>query len=198
MCDGIVIDGHVMRDFSPLLSRKQGSIYILISWITQNCGIALSDYIKTHWEQHCGKKERNPIFWEWYVEQLLQRKHINFPKITRLKGNEWQKIRSTFSVPEDPFIRAEIECVNSTSEPRYLLSEDPYIHDPLIKKMNNSEKQQTIKDERQGALCKYLENSDFGIIVGTCKHCASFFQISQGNCSNISSPNPCNRTIKQS
>lgn len=185
MCDGIVIDAHVMRNFNSELIDKNGTIYSLVFWITNNCGIAICDSILTHWEQHCGSRAKSPLFWEWYFDELYNKRNIHFIKVTRLEGTVWMNFRRKFNIPHDLFIRAIIECANSTSEPRYILTEDMYLYD-AIAKSSDTHNQENIRENRYGPICRYLE-STYHIIAGTPKHCEDYFMIAQEICQNKSS-----------
>lgn len=180
MCDGIVIDGHVMRGFSKEYSEKTGNLYSLVSWIIANCGIAISDLIRTHWESNCGSSAKNPAFWEWYFTELHVNRTIHFIPITRFPGNRWRVLVARYRIPRDPFLRAIIECADSTSEPRYILADDILLHDPVAKTTDTAT-QLKIKEERTGSLCQYLER-DLSIILGTINHCKEYFEMDQGAC----------------
>jgi len=180
MCDGIVIDAHVIKHLTPELIHGHGAIYSLISWITSNCGIATSDLIKTHWEQHCGSRERNTHFWEWYWDELHNKRTIHPIPIKRFSGKDWRTLAARYRIPHDIFVRAVIECANSTSEPRYILADDMLLHDPVAKTAD-PKTQLKIKEGRTGALCQHLERQ-FLIILGTPNHCKKHFQIAQGVC----------------
>jgi len=181
MCDGIVIDGHVIRNLKSELIVKSGMVYSLVSWITSNCGIAVNDYIVTHWEQHCGSRARNLLFWEWYFDELYNKRTIHFIRVKRLNGRSWRKFQAKFKIPVDPFIRTAIECADSTSEPRYILAEDMYLYDAEAK-ARDPNTQENIRENRAGPICKYLEKT-LNIIVGTPKHCKEYFEIDKGICS---------------
>ena len=180
MCDGIVIDAHIIKHLTPELIHGHGAIYSLISWITSNCGIAISESIKTHWEKHCGSRERNTYFWEWYFDELHRKRTIHPITVKRFSGKYWRTIVARYRIPSDTFIRADIECANSTSEPRYILADDILLHDPVAK-TTDSATQSKIKEERIGALCQYLERA-LSIILGTTNHCKKYFEMDQGPC----------------
>ena len=184
MCDGIVIDGHVVKNLRSGLIYKNGLIYSIVSWITANCGIAISEYIVTHWEQHCGSRAKDTLFWEWYFDELYNKRTIHFINVTRLDGREWRNIQAKFNIPDDPFIRAAIECANSTNEPRYILAEDMYLYDAEAKS-STSDSQEDIRENRNGPICDHLERA-YRIIVGTPRHCKVYFQVDQGACLNSS------------
>jgi len=180
MCDGIVIDAHVIKHLTPELIRGHGAIYSLISWITSNCGIAISERIKIHWEKHCGTRERNTRFWEWYWDELYNKRTIHPIPVKRFSGKDWRTLLARYRIPPDIFLRAVIECANSTSEPRYILADDILLHDPVAK-TTDSATQLRIKEERTGSLCRYLERELF-IILGTTNHCKEYFEMNQGTC----------------
>lgn len=180
MCNGIVIDAHVIKHLTPELVNKSGAVYSLISWITSNCGIAISDRIRTHWEKHCGSRERNTHFWEWYTTELLTKRTIHPIPVQRFSGNDWTKLMARYRIPDDIFIRAVIECANSTSEPRYILADDILLHDPVAKTTATATQLKT-KEERTGSLCQYLER-ELSIILGIANHCREYFEMDQGTC----------------
>jgi len=191
MCHGIVIDAHVIKGLTPELLNKTGPTYSLISWITSNCGIAISPTITTHWEEHCGSREKNTYFWEWYFDELHNKRTIHPIPVERFSGNDWTTLAARFGIPRDTFVRAVIECANSTSEPRYILADDILLHEPAAKAIR-SVTQRKIKEQRSGSLCQYLERN-LSIILGTPNHCKTHFQIQQGPCQTHSQnpPTPC-------
>lgn len=195
MCDGIVIDGHIMRAFKGELVQKNGTIYSLVFWITSNCGIAITNYIKTHWEQQCGTRAKNLLFWEWYFDQLHNKHTIHFIKVRRLRGTTWESIRATYRIPQDPFVRSAIECANSTSEPRYILAEDMFFYDPTAKRID-PDTQRSIREDRTGIVSKFLEQH-YCIMVGTPNHCRRYFAVDYGACQNksLNDRNDCPRVI---
>ena len=180
MCDGIVIDAHLIKELRSQLIDRNGPIYSLVSWITTNCGIAVSDYIVTHWEQHCGSRAKNLLFWEWYYHELHDKHTIHFIQVTRFSGKTWTVLRAKHGIPPDPFVRADIECANSTSEPRYILADDMLLHDPVAK-AKDTDTQRDIRESRTGSLCQRLQH-DLSIILGTPNHCKGYFEIDQGAC----------------
>lgn len=183
MCDGIVIDGHIIRDFGSELVDRNGTIYTLVSWITTNCGIAISDYIVVHWEQQCGSRAKNPLFWEWYFDELHNKRTIHFIEVKRFDGKSWNSFQKTYRIPPDPFIRAAIECATSTCAPRYIVAEDMYFYD-AVSKGGTSDNQKKIREDRTGPICKYLETTCH-VTVGTPKHCKDYFEINHGACQSI-------------
>jgi hypothetical protein len=193
MCHGIVIDAHVIKHLTPELIQRRGALYSLICWITANCGIAISDRIKIHWEQHCGARERNTRFWEWYFDELHNKRSIHFVHVRRWSGNTWKKLAVKYRIPPDLFVRAIIECADSTSEPRYILADDMLLHDPAAKTTDTAT-QLKIREQRTGSLCQYLERQ-LSIILGTINHCQRYFEMGKGACQS-NAPNrhsPCPR-----
>jgi hypothetical protein len=186
---GVVIDGHTIRAFNGELVKRNGIIYSIVSWITTNCGIAITDYIKAHWEQQCGTRAKNPLFWEWYFDQLYNKEAIHFVEVTRLQSNAWRAIRATYGSPNDPFVRSAIECANSTISPRYILAEDMDFHDPKAKRLPTPT-QVEIKERGIGRLRLYLRDN-LKILVGTLSNCRAHFSIDNGACPN--KPTDCSK-----
>jgi hypothetical protein len=178
MCDGIVIDAHIIRSARDEIVLSSGPLYELICWITQNCGIAITQYIEKHWKNHCG--DRTPsIFWEWYTDQA-KIGSIKIIKPKQLDINILNKIRKKYGLPKDPFVIAYIECADATSEPRYILSEDMDLHAPKAKSVS-PKTQASIREGRTGPLCCYLERR-LCVRVGTVADCKSHFSTDQGQC----------------
>jgi len=169
MTYGIVIDAHLIQSIRESLVSESGSLFDLISWITSNCGIAISELIETHWKQHCTHNDL--FFWEWYAQQILTQK-IRIYKPTRISGRIFMNIRVNYKLPNDIFVRAYLDCANNTIKPRYILTEDMYFYEPSAKSMTPS-RQIQIRTSRSGSLCRHLENT-LKIRVGTesdfCRH----------------------------
>ncbi len=168
MCDGIIIDGHVIKQFKNELVEEKGCIFDIINFIVAKCGIAINQVIENHWETHCGKKERALEFWEWYTTNCLQNR-IHFIESKKINGKLWASIQAKFSIPTDPFVRAAIECANTTVIPRYIIAEDLYFYDPKAKRLDNTN-QRKIIEKRNGCVCKYLEKY-MQITVSTPEYC---------------------------
>jgi hypothetical protein len=179
MCDGIVIDAHMMRVIRDELVQDSGCLYSLICWITENCGIAITPQIEAHWKTKCSDK--NPFFWDWYTKQLLN-KSIRYITPKTLNQHVLKKIRDKYGLPKDPFVIGYMECACATSEPRYILAEEMDFHDPKAKSLP-TKTQLKIRESRSGRLCRYLEKQ-LGIRVGTPTDAESHFAIGQGPCAN--------------
>jgi len=178
MCDGIVIDAHMVPAIRDALALGSGSLYDLICWVIENCGIARTPQIEAHWKTKCS--DRDQFFWSWYSQQVLDRSiHDITPK--NLGSSVNRKIRNDYGL-SDPFVLGCIKCAHSTSEPRYILAEDIYFHDPKAKDFPTTV-QIKIKESRNGCLCRYLEDQ-LGIQVGARADCKSHFSIDQGPCPN--------------
>jgi len=186
MCDGIVVDAHMIRKIRDELVRSSGPLYELICWVIINCGIAVTPQIEAHWKTKCS--DRDPFFWEWYTQQVLN-KSVHDITLQRLEVHITRRIHRDYGLPKDPFVIGYIECANSTSEPRYIFAEDMYFHDPKAKGLP-TKTQVTIRETRSGTLCRYLERQ-LRIRVGTATDVNSHFSIGQGPCPN-------RRTISQS
>lgn len=178
MCDGIVVDGHIMSEARDELVLKSGILYDIVTWIINNCGIAMTPYIKTHWQSLCG---RDQYFWEWYTNQVYT-KHIHPIPDDHLEHKKWQYIRKSFSLPSDPFIRAYIDCAYNTSEPRYILAEDIFFYEPKAKR-STTRTQEIIKLKRSGTLCRHLQK-ELSIRVETPTDCESHFSTNIPACQN--------------
>jgi len=188
MCDGIVIDAHMIPAIRYDLVQESGLLYELIQWLIQNCGIATTPQIEAHWKTKCS--DNDPFFWTWYTERILDRSiRINEPN--GLENEKIKKIHNEYGLPRDPFVIACISCAHATNSPRYILAEDMDFHDPKSKRLE-TRTQNKIRENRNGRLCRYLEK-ELNIRVGTKSDARSHFSIDIGACPNnvINSRNIC-------
>jgi len=181
MCDGIIVDGHLIPQLRLEMISEKGLLYEIISWALLNCGISTSEYIEDHWKTHCAERYRE--FWSWYDEQVLNRTIRVIPNehLNKINGTTFKKISQNHKLPKDCFIKAYLDCVNSTSDPRYILADDMYFYDPPAKRLQ-SEKQIKIREDRTGMLCRYFEKN-LKIRVGTPSYCKNVF-VAKGTCLN--------------
>jgi len=178
MCDGIVIDAHMIPAIRDELVRHSGSLYELICWVIENCGIARTPQIENHWRSKFSAN-RDHVFWKWYMNQVLNKAIHNIPP-KNLSSSVKKKIRDDYGL-SDPTVMEYIKCAYATNEPRYILAEDMYFYDPRERRAASAT-QIEIKESRQGRLCKYLEEQ-LHIRVGTPADCKSHFSIDQSPCS---------------
>jgi hypothetical protein len=177
MCNGVVIDAHMMPAIRDELVRGSGQLCNLINWFLQNCGIARTSQIEIHWRTKISDKD--PFFWHWYAQQILNRS-IHDIKPKNLGRDVKKRLRIKYGLPKDPYLTAYLECAYATNEPRYILAEDMDFHDP--KARNQATKTQImIRESRTGALCQYLE-TQLKIRVGTTQDCRLHFSSFQGSC----------------
>lgn len=159
-CDGVVVDAHVMRDARDQLALKSGDLYDVVSWVIDHCGIAITPRIKEHWERHCGTDQ---FFWEWYTDQFV-RHAIRFVPVSGLPPKEWKSIVGKFRMPADPYVKEYVACAHFVNAPKYILSEDPLLHDPAVGSAGPGRRAK-ILSTRTGRFCVYLERQ-LGIRVG--------------------------------
>lgn len=177
MCDGVVIEGHMLPQIRKALVSESGSLYQTISWILQNCGVAITRQIETHWRTQCA--DRDTFFWTWYATQILNRSIRDIlPK--KMPQHLWKNLRVNHGLPNNPAIRAYLECVNATQQPRYILAEDMDYHDPKAKALP-TKTQNSIRQARTGALCSYL-HKHLQIRIGASADCSQHFTTGSGPC----------------
>lgn len=177
-----------MKKVRDEIVREEGTLYELICWITNNCGIATSDLLETHWRN---KFKDGDFFWTWYGSQIINKAVHPIKRVTDLDPSIKRKIRVDFKLPDDTFVMGCIKCAHTTQAPKYILADDIYFYEPSAKGTTVSN-QQRIMENRTGQLCRYLERA-IHIRVGTAGDCASHFSMATGNCSAkpITSVNQC-------
>jgi len=178
MCDGIVIDAHLLPLFRKEFAQGNGPLLDLFVWLLVNCGVAHTALIEQHWSTKI--RATDELFWNWYREQI-ENKSIRDVPLTKLPGQVKKKLRSEYKLPKDMFVVGYLECAFSTLAPRYILSEDMYLHEPQARSLDTGT-QTGIRESRRGKVCKYLED-ELGILVGTVSHCREHFPLYQTSCS---------------
>lgn len=163
-CDGIVVDAHVMqivKDTIPLYEVEEiddsqnYEICSCINWILENCGIAINDYIETHWEQRCGKKEKNIAFWTWYAEQYNDYgRIIPYDEVKCISSSKKKAIRTSFTPKYDCFFWQYLNCANSTEKPRFILTNDYSLFSTIGSRKTKTKN--TVKRGNTGELQVYI------------------------------------------
>ena len=177
MCDGVVIDGHLVQLIRDELLQARGSLYSFICWVVDNCGIARTPQIEAHWKTKCS--ENDVFFWEWYTQQVL-RKSVHDITTKKLNQHVLKKIHKDYGLPRNPFVIRYIECACSTNAPRYILAKDLDFYDPKGKSLP-TKTQIEIQERRSAPLCRYLEK-ELRVRVGTPTDAESHFGIYDGSC----------------
>ena len=170
MSDGIVIDASIIPKFYQELRVERGFVYKIVTWLSNNCGIAINDFISNEWERLCSA----PLFNDWYTDEL---KNGRIRKIgsTRIPEQYKRKMRDEYGFPCRSRDFKYIECAHSTDKTKYIMTEDYHFYDPKCDKQSRSRKQ-LARERRQGRFCKFLANA-LGIRVGMPIHCKSDFSI---------------------
>lgn len=180
---GIIIDAHILHEIRDALVKENGLLYDLINWILDNCGIAITQLIETHWKSKISESDR--FFWEWYFSEYHSKRRIREIELKKFNNMLMNKIITDCCLPKDIFVKGYIKAAHSTKYPRYILAEDMDLHDPRYKKEETKTKKRII-DERTGKLCVFLEDR-VNIRVGSRKDCERYFAITNGPCT----VNPC-------
>lgn len=178
-----------MQKIRDELVLEQGSLYELIYWIIQNCGIAISPLIEKHWKTKCSEKDQ--FFWTWYGVQITNHAVHPIKKITNIAPDIKKKIHNDYKLPFDPFVIECIKCACSTSAPRYILADDIYFYEPTAKRLA-VKNQQDIMNKRSGKLGRYIEKT-LNIRIGTAEDFKAHFAMATGNCpiKNAAMVSPC-------
>jgi hypothetical protein len=177
MCEGVVIDAHLLLPFRKEYAQGNGPLLELFVWLLANCRVARTALIEQHWTTKI--KATDELFWNWYREQI-EKKAIRDVPLDRLPKEVKRKLRSEYKLPKDMFVLGYLECAFSTTAPRYILSEDMYLHEPQARSLDTGT-QADIREARRGKVCKYLED-ELGITVGTVTHCRGHFPVQQSSC----------------
>lgn len=180
MCNGIIIDAHLIPKIRCDLTNGSGTLYDILYWIVNNCGIAMTQYIENHWYTKC---KDGDVFWEWYRAQLEEGKNkVHYHRQLKTLDNRAAKsIRNHYGL-NNSHIKACIVCANTTNEPRYILTEHIFFYNPKLKNAPPKTKDK-IMEGRSGRLCRYLQRN-LNIRVGTRTDCIKHFSINHSHCSN--------------
>ncbi|MEO1821499.1 hypothetical protein [Dehalococcoides mccartyi] len=182
MDNGIVIDGHFMRDAKRDLTNESGELYKILFWIESNCKFAMSTDLETAWESKIGcKADSLDIIWCWY-ENLLINNKINFVSPVKTSNKCKNHIRKNLGLTSPGDIYKYFDCANATIAPRYILSEDIDMHEPRARSYSSKNIKQ-LMDDRSGVLCRYVYE-EINIRIGTRQDLIVHFNISRGDCDN--------------
>lgn len=187
MCDGLIIEGHLIPEIRHDLANENGRYYDILCWVSQNCGIASNAHIEEHWRKH---SREGDIFWQWYTQEYVAGNVHDIPR-KRLDNRIIKRIHHDYRLPKNPFVLRYIMCANVTREPKYILANDMDFHQPTAKRQATVT-QNHIRTSRKGALCRFLEK-ELCIRVGTADDCKTHFSIDHGICSDKSSQIQCSR-----
>lgn len=179
MCDGMVIDAHLLPAIRRELVQESGPLFGLLSWLLGNCGIARTPLIEEHWRTKI--KGTDVFFWSWYDSQI-ERKSIKDSVPKKLPAAAKKRLRADFGLTREPYLVGYLECAHGSSFPKYILGEDIHLYEPKAGSQSTA-KQNQIRNTRSGALCKYLEQQ-LGIFVGTVEHCRLRFPLKTAQCVN--------------
>ena len=84
MYQGIFIDAHILEDICDALADECGPLYDMIFWILDNCGIAITPLIQSHWEEKISENKRH--FWEWYYLEYQVNRRIKEIPLKKLEA----------------------------------------------------------------------------------------------------------------
>lgn len=162
MGDGVVVDANIIAEYHQEYARESGDIYDLIEKILKSCRIAITELIEHEWKNTCGNQKFNI----WYTDNLRDG-FIQYVDAS-LHPHILKKIHNEFGLPKRKYDKELIKAANVTTY-RYILTKDIHLFDPKKKEASIEEKRR-IKEERSGALCRYLYD-ELKITVGLPEHC---------------------------
>lgn len=161
MSDGATVDANVMHAFTKsLIKNDAAEERQLVEMLTQTHGFAIdtTGKMENQWLETCGRN----VFGEWLIQGL---KNGTIRKVEAdLPEDHRKKLQQSCGMP----IKREIMyvAVANATVLRYIVTNDIDFWDPKSKKQGKAERHQKIKQERLGAVCKYLARS-MTITVGT-------------------------------
>ena len=185
MNQGILIDAHLLEEISDALANESGSLYDLIYWILDNCGIAITPLIQSHWEEKIS--DNNRLFWEWFLLEYNINRRIRAIPLKKFDASSMRKITTDCYLPNRTHAKGYIKGANSTVAPRYILTKHIYFYEPRHKD-NDSKTKNSIVASRAGKLCRFLQRT-LKIRVGSPYDCINYFSTSYGPCPSITSTN---------
>jgi hypothetical protein len=173
MADGVVIDANLIPDFYKDYKVKSGLVYIVVTWFTDNVGIAINGQIAAEWKNVCSAD----LFLSWYTDQVKLGKirNIECRKIPREREVVKEMVNS-HGFPARTGDLHYIRCAYNTDRTKYIATNNYDFFEPACKRAS-SQARHRAREMRQGYFCQYLHKK-LGIRVGTVHHCKSDFGIS--------------------
>jgi predicted nucleic acid-binding protein len=163
--DGLVVDANIMNYYIQEKRKEDGELYKLIESIIYCCGLAINDTVEREWRN----TNKGQFFDIWFDELMLDQRIKYVTDSNKLTSHQKRQIHNEFGLPRNKSKDIDyIECAINT-EIKYILTDDTDFFDPKKKKASSKEKIK-VKNQRQGAFCKFLKK-EFGIIVGLPDHC---------------------------
>lgn len=185
MCDGIIIEGHILLEIRHDLANESGILYEILCWVSNNCGIAMTPHIEADWQN---RLKEGDVFLEWYREQI-ESKRVHIIPLKSLNSHIVSKIHNYYRLPRQTFILHYIRCAHSTDEPKYILANEMDLHQPTAKSLA-PKTQNDIRNNRSGLLCRFLQEK-LHIRVGNPDDFKRHFSIDCDICTDKVSGNPC-------
>jgi hypothetical protein len=171
MPDGVVVDANLIPDFYKEYKIKSGLVYTVVTWFTENVGIAINGQIAAEWKQVCSAD----LFLSWYTDQVKLGKIRNIQcaniprKVLKAMGN-------VYGFPVYTRDVHYIRCAYYTDRTKYIATNNYHFYEPTCMRATSGARYRA-RELRQGGLCRYL-HKELGIRVGTAHHCKTDFGIS--------------------
>jgi hypothetical protein len=163
--DGLVVDANIMSYYMREKKNEDGELFKLIEYIINYCGLAINDAVEREWKNTTGDQ----FFCIWFDEYMLAQKIRYVAESNKLTIHQKKKIHNDYGLPKKKSKDIDyIECAINT-EIKYILTDDIDFFDPK-KKMASAREKFKVKNQRQGALCRFLKK-EFEVVVGLPDHC---------------------------
>ncbi len=172
MSDGVVIDANIIPPLSIQLRNDSGPIYELVTWLCNNVGLGINDFIDQEYTDLCSSQ----WFVDWYTDQI-KNGNIRYIESKSLPNGCKKKMGNDYGFPiKNSKDLKYIICAFSTDKTKYIVTENFDFYDPKCYGQS-IEARDRVKKKRRGPFCIFLKKK-LGITVGTPEHCISDFCIS--------------------
>ena len=171
MSDGVVIDANIIPEFYTNYKVKNGLVYHVIIWLSNNVGIAINDQIAAEWKEVCSAD----LFLAWYTDQL-KLGNIRNVECTNISRAIIKKMITTYGFPARSLDIHYIRCAYSTKSVKYIMTYNYDFYDPKCQRSTIHAKNKA-RECRDGRFCRFLLRQ-LGIRVGMPLHCKADFGIS--------------------
>jgi hypothetical protein len=170
MSDGVVIDANIIPEFYENYKVKNGLVYDVIIWLSNNIGIAITNQIAAEWKQVCSAD----LFLQWYTNQL-KLGNIRNVECTNVPRAIIKKMITTYGFPARSLDIHYIRCAYNTDSVKYIMTYNYDFYDPKCQRSTTHAKTRA-RECREGSFCRFLLR-ELRIRVGMPLHCKVDFSI---------------------
>lgn len=171
MSDGVVIDANIIPEFYRNYKLRNGLVYRLIIWLSNNVGIAINNQIAAEWKRLCSAD----LFLQWYTDEL-KLGNIRNVECANIPRAIIKKMITTYGFPARSLDIHYIRCAYSTESTKYIMTYDHDFYDPKCQRSTVQAKIRA-RECRDGVFCKFLLRQ-LGVNVGMPLHCKADFGMS--------------------